>query len=59
MHYDTQVIYGDTNKATFSWNGWTYYRTKTGLPKRQSVDTKKIETVVESDFVSLKENDLT
>jgi len=37
MNHDTQVIYGDTrsNKDNFRLNGYHYYKTKTGIPKKK------------------------
>ena len=54
MRYDTQIIYGDTNKATFSKNGWTYYKTPSGKTKRRESSTGKIESVNPELWESLK-----
>lgn len=43
--YDTQVIYGNTkpNKDNFRFNGYRYYKTKTGISKRQSEGAKAVK----------------
>ncbi|MFA5166550.1 MAG: hypothetical protein WC449_04645 [Candidatus Paceibacterota bacterium] len=54
MYYDSQIIYGHDDKTSFSWNGWTYYRTTTGKAKRHNDDSGKRESVKESNFIKLK-----
>jgi hypothetical protein len=43
--YDTQVIYGSTksNKDNFRLNGYHYYKTKTGISKKQSEGNKAVK----------------
>jgi hypothetical protein len=53
MYYDTQVIYGETNKSNFTLDGWIYYRTPKGRAKRKN--GTRIESVTEKDFMILKE----
>jgi hypothetical protein len=43
--YDTQIIYGNTksNKDDFRLNGYHYYKTKTGIPKKQLEGNKAVK----------------
>lgn len=39
--YDTKIIYGDrSDSSIFTWNGFTYYLTKTGKPKKKDESGK-------------------
>ena len=46
----TDVIYRDGDENVFSWHGFTYYRTKTGKPKKYDREGKKY-SITEEEFV--------
>ena len=52
MNHDRVVIYGDVSKNTFTWNGWTYYKTPSGKTKKRNAT--KIESVGAVDYAALK-----
>lgn len=54
MWYDTQIIYGDSGKKdSFSLDGFSYYKTKTGITKK----VEKSSSLKSARKISQKEYD--